>query len=173
MSADERRAHVLSVATAIFAKAGYEGTSTEAVARAAGISQPYLFRLFATKKDLFIALIERDFERVGRAFEQAAQGLRGKDALLAMGTVYGKLLTDRDLLRFQLHAYAACDDEQIRAATRRAFSELWNFVGELSGLSSAELTDFFAHGMLLNVIAALDAAELGDAWVRACLGGGA
>jgi AcrR family transcriptional regulator len=171
MTAKDRREQVLGAAMAVFARDGYEGTSTEDVARAAGVSQPYLFRIFATKKALFIELVERGFERVSRAFEEAAKGLHGDDALAAMGAAYGQLLVDRDLLLIQMHAYAASQDPEIGATTRRCFRDLWEHVAALSGVSGEALTDFFAHGMLLNVIAALDATDLGESWVASCLAG--
>ncbi|HXQ18129.1 MAG TPA: TetR/AcrR family transcriptional regulator [Acidimicrobiales bacterium] len=169
MHADERREQVLGAAMAVFAHDGYEGTSTEDVAKAAGISQPYLFRLFDTKKALFIAMVERGFGAVGQAFRQAADGLTGEPALEAMGDAYGQLLANRDLLRIQLHAYAASEDPDIRAVTRRSFADLWRLVTEISELPEERIVLFFAKGMLLNVIAAMDATDLGEAWVRACL----
>jgi AcrR family transcriptional regulator len=169
MTAKDRREQVLGAAMAVFARGGYEGTSTEDVARAAGVSQPYLFRIFSTKKALFIELVERGFARVSLAFEEAAKALSGSDALNAMAGAYTQLLVDRDLLLIQMHAYAASEDPEIRATTRRCFRELWASVATLSGLSSEEITDFFSHGMLLNVIAALDARDIGESWVAACL----
>jgi AcrR family transcriptional regulator len=171
MTAKDRREQVLGAAMAVFARGGYEGTSTEDVARAAGVSQPYLFRIFSTKKALFIELVERGFARVSLAFDEAARGLTGKDALDAMAAAYGRLLVDRDLLLIQMHAYAASEDPEIRTTTRRCFRELWAHVALLSGVASEELTDFFSHGMLLNVIAALDASDIGESWVAACLAG--
>lgn len=170
MTAKDRREQVLGAAMAVFARGGYEGTSTEDVARAAGISQPYLFRIFATKKALFIALVERGFERIEAAFDAAAEGHHGEDALIAMGLSYGQLLVDRDLLLMQMHAYAACDDDEIKEMTRRCFRGLWDHVAALAGVSEGEITEFFARGMLLNVVAAMDASDLGESWVAACLG---
>lgn len=170
MRAQERREQVLEAAMPVFARHGYEGTSTEDVAKAAGISQPYLFRLFATKRALFIELLERGFARVGSVFAEAADGRTGTDALDAMGAAYMVMLADRDLLLMQLHSYAACEEPEIRAATRRAFSRLWQTVAEAAEVPTEDLVEFFAHGMLLSVVAAMDAADLRDAWVRACIG---
>ena len=169
MTADERRADVLRVAVAEFAKHGFEGTSTEDVARAAGISQPYLFRLFPTKKTLFLALVEHGFSRVRQAFVEAAGDLTGDAALEAMGMTYGEFLRDRNQLMLQLQAYAACNDDEIGAATRREFGLLWREVERLSGANHERLQGFFAMGMLLNVMAAMDASSHTAAWVKACL----
>src|SRR6202453_2894711 len=125
MPAAERRELVLEAAMADFAVGGLAGTSTEDVARRAGISQPYLFRLFPTKKALFLALVERCFQRVYDTFTAAAEGLDGEEALIEMADSYTRLLDDRTLLLLQMQAYAACDDEEIRTATRTGFKRLW------------------------------------------------
>ena len=169
MTAEERRLDVLRVAVREFGKHGFEGTSTEDVARAAGISQPYLFRLFPTKKALFLALVEHGFGRVREAFAAAARGLTGDAALDAIGATYGDLLRDRDQLMLQLQAYAACDDPEIGAVTRREFGRLWRQVQESSGLDEERLQPFFAMGMLMNVMAAMDATAHSAQWVKACL----
>jgi AcrR family transcriptional regulator len=169
MTAEQRRADVMRTAAGAFAQGGYHGTSTEDVARAAGISQPYLFRLFPTKKALFIALIEHSFARVREAFIAAVGDLTGEDAMHAMGEQYGEMLRDRDALLLQLHCYAACDDPQIAEATRREFGRLWREVVRLSGAGDEEMQAFFAMGMLMNVIAAMDATSYGTDWVEACV----
>jgi len=169
MTAAERRADVLRAAVGPFAKGGYHGTSTEDVARAAGISQPYLFRLFPTKKELFLALIAQGFGRVREAFIEAVGDLTGEDAMDAMGEAYGELLRDRDELMLQMHAYGACDDEEIAEATRYEFGRLWREVARLSGANDEEMQQFFAMGMLMNVIASMDAITHSSAWIKACL----
>lgn len=169
MSAVDRRADVLRAAVTPFAKGGYHGTSTEDVARAAGISQPYLFRLFPTKKALFLALIAHGFARVREAFIAAVGDLTGEDAMHAMGETYGEMLRDRDELLLQMHFYSACDDAEIAEATRAEFGRLWREVARLSGASDEELQQFFAMGMLMNVMATLDATSHGAAWVKACV----
>src|SRR5437867_4725479 len=98
MSAGERRETVLEAAVVEFAIRGLAGTSTEDVARRAGISQPYLFRLFPTKKALFLALVERCFRRVEDTFTAAAGDLTGDEAMTAMADSYTRLLDDRTLL---------------------------------------------------------------------------
>jgi len=156
MPAAERRELVLDAAVAEFGVHGLAGTSTEDVARQAGISQPYLFRLFPTKKALFIALVERCFQRVSEAFSAAAADRVGEEALDAMGHAYEELLEDRTLLLLQMHAYAASDDPEIRAATRAGFRRVWLLVERMTGLGFERITEFFAMGMLMNVAAALD-----------------
>jgi len=169
-SADERRRSVLGAAMAEFARGGYAGTSTEAIATRAGISQPYLFRLFRTKRELFIATMRATHDRIADAFRAAAEGLTGIEAMAAMGRGYKELLAERDLLLVQLHSYAASEDPEIRAAARSGFRRLWSLVGELTGLPEEMVRVFFAQGMLLNVMAAIDAAAVDESWALACQG---
>jgi AcrR family transcriptional regulator len=168
MTADERRKVVLRSAVAEFALGGLDGTSTEDIAHRAGISQPYLFRLYPTKKALFIASVEAGFDRVIKAFEDAAKGLDDDAALEALGTAYTELLKDRELLLVQLHAYAACTDADIRAATRKGFRRMWSSVAGLSGASGEKLTTFVSIGMLLNVAAAMELDEVDQDWAQLC-----
>lgn len=167
-TADERRTSVLRAAMSEFAKGGYTGTSTEAIAARAEISQPYLFRLFGTKRELFIATMSVMYARIESTFRGAAEGLSGVEAMAAMGEAYKVLLGERDLLLVQLHAFAASEDEEIRRAAREGFRRLWAVVSELTGLPDEDVRAFYAQGMLLNVVAAIDAAALDESWVRAC-----
>src|SRR5712675_2561662 len=113
LTATERKDDLLDAALIEFAERGYEGTSTEDIARRAGISQPYLFRLFGTKKELFRASVARCFRETLEIFQRAAEGLRGEEALQAMGAAYGELLeSNRTYLRLQMQAYASCDDPE-------------------------------------------------------------
>jgi AcrR family transcriptional regulator len=168
MKAGERREAVIAAAVIEFAARGLAGTSTEDVARRAGISQPYLFRLFPTKKALFLALVDRCFRQVAAAFEAAAADRVGEDALEAMANAYHQLLQDRTLLLLQLQAYAACDDPEIRDATRAGFKQLWALVERLSGLPYERVVMFFAMGMLMNVAAAMDLPAVDERWTRWC-----
>ena len=168
MPAAERRELVLEAAMAEFATHGLAGTSTEDVARRAGISQPYLFRLFPTKKALFIALVERCFKRVRDTFTAAAADLTGDEALAAMADAYEVLLDDRTLLQLQMQAYAACDDLDVRVATRAGFKGLWELSERLTGLPFQTVVDFFAVGMLMNVAAAMDLPSVDERWTSWC-----
>jgi AcrR family transcriptional regulator len=168
MPAEERRELVLDVAVREFAARGLHGTSTEDVARHAGISQPYLFRLFPTKKALFLALVNRCFERIRDEFTAAADGLTGDEALTAMADAYERLLDDRTLLLLQMQAYAACDDPEIRDVTRTGFKKLWELIERLTGLPYQTVVDFFGIGMLMNVAAAMDLPAVDERWTRWC-----
>ena len=168
LTADERRKVVLRSAVTEFAQGGLDGTSTEDIARRAGISQPYLFRLYPTKKALFIATVEAGFQRIIESFENAAKGLDDEAALEAIGDAYAQLLEDRQLLLVQLQAYAACQDADIRAATRKGFRRMWSTVAGLSGAGGEKLTTFIAIGMLLNVAAAMELDEVDQEWAQLC-----
>jgi AcrR family transcriptional regulator len=168
MPAAERRELVLEAAMTDFAANGLAGTSTEDVARRAGISQPYLFRLFPTKKALFIELIGRCFQRVKDTFTAAADGLTGEEALVAMGDAYELLLEDRTLLQLQMQCYAACHDPEVGDATRAGFKGLWELVERLTGLPFQTVVDFFAVGMLINVAAAMDLPTVDERWTSWC-----
>jgi AcrR family transcriptional regulator len=167
MSADTRREAVVAAALPHFARNGFRAASMEAIARDAGVSQPYLFRLFGTKRALFLACMARNLETVRGAFAEAAAGVDDPgERRGAMGRAYIALLGDRDQLLTQLQGYAACADPEIREAVRWGFGELVALVARETGASGPELWAFFAQGMLLNVAAALDLPEAaaGVAW---------
>ncbi len=165
-TAEERREAILEEALTEFAERGLHGTSTDDIARRVGISQPYLFRLFGTKKELFMATVERCFGKTLETFEAAAAGLQGQAALEAISAAYHELLTDRRMLRGQMQAYAACDDPGVREVVRRGFGDLYEYVARVSGASPEELRTFFAEGMLVNVVAAMDLPSSKDAWAK-------
>jgi AcrR family transcriptional regulator len=179
--AAERREALIAAAVHEFASSGLHGTPVDRIARRVGVAQPYVFSLFAGKRELFLAAVDHCFDRFTDTFARAAAEFQAgrapeecEDVLMAMGRAYRELLsTDRDYLMLQHQAYAACDDELVRARVRRRYAELVAFVGELSGADPERLDDFFRHGMALNVAAAMDVAELsaGCSWVRAELMG--
>ena len=175
-TAEERREAVLGAAMVAFARGGLHGTSTDEIAHMAGISQPYLFRLFGTKKQLFIATVERCMSETLELFRAAAGGLRGEEALRAMGEAYRQMvISDRTRLLSQMQAYAACDDDDIRHAMRRGYGQLHLYVETVSGLPPAVVSGWFAQGMLLNVIAAMDLQTDPESWavrlIEGCSGG--
>ena len=169
----ERREEILDAALDEFAEHGYHGGSTEGIARRAGISQPYVFRLFGTKQELFKAVVARCFRETLEMFQRAAEGKRGKEALDAMGNAYvERLLTDRKRLQLQMQAYAACDDPEICAVVRAGYGDLVAYVERVSGLEPQIVSRFFAQGMLLNVFASMGlTAESPEPWADRLLAG--
>lgn len=169
-TAEERREAVLEAGMRVMAARGVHGTPTMEVAKAAGISQAYLFRLFPTKADLAQALVERCNERIHATFVAAAAQARaaggsGEDILHALGESYAELIQDRTLLLMQLHGHAAAPDEPaIRDAMRDGFRRLYTLVKAETGAEDEEISHFFATGMLMNVLAAMGAFELDEPW---------
>ena len=171
-SAEARREAVLDAAQVEFAARGLHGASTEEIAKGAGISQPYVFRLFGTKKELFKASVARCFRETLDTFQRAAEGKRGEEALEAMGKAYvDELLVDRVRLRAQMQAYAACDDPELCAVVRDGFGDLVTYVERVTGLPSEAIADFFAKGMLLNVIASMGLDHSPEPWAERLVGG--
>jgi AcrR family transcriptional regulator len=156
-SAAERREELLTAAMERFAEGGYHGTSTEVIARGAGISHPYLFRLFRTKKELFLACDERACGKVIEAFRRAAADAPEGEKLTAMGEAYThELLPDRHALLMMMQGFAAASDPEIQERVRSQYAAIISEVSQLSGAPPDEVFRFFAHGMLLNIITALD-----------------
>jgi AcrR family transcriptional regulator len=166
-TAEERRETILETAGKVFAARGFHGTPTTEIAKAAGISQAYLFRLFPTKLALFVALVDRCFERTAATFREAAARGRatGQSPLAAMGDAYNAMVTgDRDALLLQLQAHAATTEPEVREAVRRGFRSLYEIAAGESGATEPEIQQWFAHGMLMNVLAAMRADELDEPW---------
>lgn len=171
-TAAARRDEVLDAAMIEFAQHGFEGASTEDIARGAGISQPYLFRLFGTKKELFKASVARCLRETLEMFQRAAEGKRGEEALKAIGQAYQRQLEeDRTRLRAQMQAYAACDDPEIRAVVRAGFGDLVAYVRRVSGEDWPTVWGFFSTGMLLNVLASMHVDDEPDQWMTELLSG--
>jgi AcrR family transcriptional regulator len=168
-TAGERREAVLEAARHEFARHGLHGASTDAIARRAGISQPYLFRLFGSKKELFLAVNDACFARTLDTFRAAASGKSGAEALRAIGDSYVDLIEeDRTMLQGQLQAYAASvEDDDIRVSAAQGYGRLVDYVETVSGADRQTITRFFAKGMLLNVLAAMQYSlkdEPRDSW---------
>jgi AcrR family transcriptional regulator len=158
-SADERRDEILAVAFQAFGSHGYEGTSTEDIARDAGVSQPYLFRLFGTKKQLFLAAVERVHELTGAALEKGIAEMDVNDGcgpFEAIGHAYKAAMETPGLLRMQMQALAACADPDVRRVVQAGYGRLVERIQAATDASPEILAGFVAKGMLLNVLAAMD-----------------
>jgi len=158
MPAEERRELVLREAITVFARYGYEGATTAEIAKLAGVTQPYIFKLFPEKKKgLFIAACERNMRTTQNQMYESAGGMTGHEALKAMGMAYvGRMDSDRDSLLMQMQQYAACWDEDIQATVRKCMRDLWIMVVDVTKLPVEEIAVFFAKGMMCNVLAAAD-----------------
>jgi len=153
MRSPERRDQILAAARTVFAEGGYQAT-TDQVARAAGVSQPYVVRLFGSKRDLFLAVYRDVADRVLTAFRPVPVG---PEAGTRMGAAYVELLADRDLLRILMHGFLAGTDEEVGAIARHTLGEVYRMFLERTGGTSDDGRTFVATGMLINVLLAVDA----------------
>jgi AcrR family transcriptional regulator len=174
--AAERRDALIDAAIHEFAHGGLHGTPVERIAKRVGVAQPYVFSLFANKRELFLAAVERDFQLTEETFSRAAAAYDPstaepeEDILKAMGKAYVELLgNNRDYLMLQHHAYAACDEQPIRERVRACFTRLVSSVERLSGASPEDIDGFIRRGMWLNVAAAMGLEDLstGGQWIKA------
>jgi AcrR family transcriptional regulator len=178
--AAERRDALIEAAVHHFAHGGLQGTKVSAIAADVGVAQPYVFSLFPTKRELFLAAVERCFEKVSTLFEQAAEEYEKngpqepeEDKLKALGHAYMSAIADNpDQLLLQLQSYAACgDDPGIQLAVRRNYARLVDLCRKLTGVDDERLDQFFQMGMWCNVAAALGIEDFSvDAgWVEKAL----
>jgi len=170
-TAEERREELVTASIPVFAEKGYHAAPTTEIAKRAGISQAYLFRLFPTKEELFVAAVERSTRRIVETMAEAAakaerEGVEPGDA---MSLAYGDLVgSDRELLLIQLHAQAVSPSmPSVRNAIRDCFADLYALGSERTGGSADEMQNWFAHGMLINVMTAISAEEVNEPWAVA------
>jgi TetR/AcrR family transcriptional regulator len=164
MRSGDRRELILEAATAVFGERGYVGTTTDAVARAAGVSQPYVVRMFGTKETLFLEVLHRALDKLLATFRTAladgvAAGESGQTVGHRIGQAYGDLLSDRGLLLSLMHAFILGSDPVIGKAAREGFLEVYKFLRLEAGFSSLEADDFLAHGMMMNTMVGLRMAD--------------
>ncbi|MFZ0041616.1 MAG: TetR/AcrR family transcriptional regulator [Solirubrobacteraceae bacterium] len=173
--ASERRDALIEAAIPEFAHGGLYGTPVDKIARRVGVAQPYVFSLFGSKRELFLAAVERAFERLSEVMTDAAEAydpaiaLPDATVLKAMGHRYVELLgPNRDYLMLQHQAYAACDDDVVRERVRGCYARLVAHVMSLSDAESEEIDDFFRYGAWLNIAAAMGVEDLsvGCEWMR-------
>jgi AcrR family transcriptional regulator len=163
----ERRDALIDAAVHEFAQGGLHGTPVDKIARRVGVAQPYVFSLFGSKRELFLAAVERGFDAIAETFTRTAEEFDPEtappetDVLKAMGDAYVQLLeSHRDYLMLHHQAYAACDDEVIRNRVRTRYAQLVLHVQRLSGAEAERIDEFFRYGMWLNVGAAMGVEDL-------------
>jgi len=158
MKADERRELVLEAASRVFGERGYVGATTDAVARAAGVSQPYIVRMFGTKESLFLAVLHRALDRLMTAFRAVLAGhgpahpSGATDIHSLLGAAYADLLADRGILLSLMQGFILGSDPVIGVHARAGFLAVYRLLREDAGFSPEEARDFFAAGMLLNTL---------------------
>jgi AcrR family transcriptional regulator len=160
MPAEERRALILQAATRAFAAGGYAGTSTDAVARQAGVSQPYVVRMFGTKLELFLAVHGLACDRIEAAFRSVLDerpfDAASEDDKERMALAYTALLADTDFLHVLMHGFTASSVPEIGVQAREGMGRIFATLLE-TGWTPEEVRDFIAHGMLLNVLVSIGA----------------
>ena len=155
LTAEERHEQLVRAALTAFTTGGYAGTTTDQVARIAGVSQPYVIRLFGSKQQLFLATLGHATGRIEEHFRDAA----AREATLdSLGKAYDDLLAERELITVLLHGFAAGADPAIGPVVRDCFGRIYRTVRDLTGASEEEMRDFFAMGMLLTVLGAMGVA---------------
>lgn len=168
-TADERRETVLRTAVRAFAARGYYGTPTVDIAKQAGISQSYLYRLFPGKEDLFIAVVRRCFQMTRESLAEGvakAASSAPEDVLAAMGDAYAHLTSDPDILMLLTQAQCAAQEPEIGDAVRSEYARLVEYVRAASGGKDEEIQRFFAVGMLCHLLVALDAPSVDARWAK-------
>ncbi|WDG18810.1 TetR/AcrR family transcriptional regulator [Microbacterium sp. Clip185] len=158
LSSEERRALITEAAIAVFGAKGYVGTTTDDVARAADISQPYVVRLFGTKEQLFLAAFDETLRLLFEAFERAAGAGVDDEIEARMGHEYIGLLRVRGLHQTLSHAFLLGAHPVIGPRARDGFARVWQYVRDL-GLSTARAQEFLAQGMLINTMIGLRVAD--------------
>ncbi|WP_438872514.1 TetR/AcrR family transcriptional regulator [Paractinoplanes maris] len=152
LTAEARQEQLISAAVTAFSQSGYAGTTTDQVARLAGVSQPYVIRLFRTKQELFLAAVQHAGDRIEAKWRAAADQ---NPTLAGLGEAYGELLEQPELITMLLHGFAAAGDPAIGDPVRACFGRLYEVVRELTGATAEEARDFFAVGMLLTCLGAM------------------
>lgn len=166
-TAEERREEILHAAVTHFGRTGLHGTSTETIARDVGVSQPYLFRLFGTKKELFMATVRWAFDHTVETFREAGQAATGQhDAFRRIGLAYEQLISDRRYLDIQLQAYASTSDPDIRQLVNESFGRMVMEIARYTKASPQQLAVFVGRGMLLNVTSSIGALDDPEGWAR-------
>jgi AcrR family transcriptional regulator len=169
--ARDRRTAVLMAGLSAFAERGYYGTPTTEVAKLASISQPYIFKLFPTKEQLFIEVIEYSTDRILACFRRAvAESVDASQTFKSLGQAFAQLAHGRDILMVQLHAQSACRESAIREAVRSSLRRQIEFVRAVTAGTDEEVRAFFSLGMLNHLNLAVGAQEVDEQWARTLVG---
>jgi TetR/AcrR family transcriptional regulator len=160
MPSGERRELILESATEVFGERGYAGATTDGIARAAGISQAYVVRMFGSKEKLFIEVLNRALVRLVSVFRAAiadheASGEPAEQLYPKLGTAYIDLIADRGILLSLMQSFAQGHDRVIGEAARCGFLDIYRLLREEAHLTPDEANVFLAHGMMMNTLLGL------------------
>ncbi|MGI5121096.1 TetR/AcrR family transcriptional regulator [Marinactinospora thermotolerans] len=173
VSIERRREQILAAALKEFSHKGLHGGSTVNIAKAVEISHPNLFRVFSTKKELFIAVLEQTFETIAQEMLVPGEAAE-RDPLQTMADAWGSLMERRELMLILLQGYAACEDPDIRDLMHRWTQDVFERLEVLPEVGTDPAHDFFAAGMLYMVAASMDlpARAEHDEWAKRFLDSG-
>ena len=158
LTAAERGEEVLRAAVKAFGASGYAGTTTDEIARLAGVSQPYVVRLFGTKQRLFLAALESVCDRLEQAFRDAAER---EPTLISLSSSFETMLSEEEVLRILLHGCSASAEPAIGDVVRERFARVYRMVRDLTGASPAQAREFLGSGVLLTAMSAMDPRLIG------------
>ena len=160
LAADARREQVLEAAGRVFGERGYSAGTTDEVARAAGISQAYVVRMFGSKENLYLEVTRRAADRIAQTFRDVAARFDGTETPLTkqryLGQAYGELIADRSMLLTLQHLFTLGNDPVLGPVARDCFMLAYHVVRDEAGLSAEDTATFFARGMLINVLMGLE-----------------
>jgi AcrR family transcriptional regulator len=135
LSGPERKAAVVRTACRVFAKSSYHGSTTAQIARETGVTEPVLYRHFASKRELYLACLDSVWQQVRVLWETAVE--REPDPanwIKAIGKAYLEARASARIVLVDLWIQAltvAADDPEIRRALRRQVGEVHDFVAAL------------------------------------------
>ena len=160
MPAAERRELILGHASEVFGRRGYAGTTTEQIAQAAGISQPYVVRMFGTKEKLFVEVIERALGKLTVAFREVLRQhstgeIPSNELGARLGQAYVDLIEDRGILMSLMQGFIQGHDPVIGERARAGFLEIYRLLRDEAHFPADEVRSFLADGMLINTLLAI------------------
>jgi len=159
MRSEDRRELILDAAMRVFGDSGYVGTTTAEVARAAGVSQPYVVRMFGTKERLFLDVLGHALDLLMQTFRGVlAEGDR-HDLHHRIGLAYVELAETPGLLLSLMHGFVLGSDPVIGAEGRRGFMLVYRFLRHEAGFTAEEAQQFLSGGMLINTMIGLKMAD--------------
>lgn len=157
--AAERREQILQAAARVFGARGYAGATTDLVAQEAGISQPYVVRMFGGKDNLLVAVLERARSRILSAFRQVLAEV-SKDRESAelgprLALAYVDLIEDDTIQMALMQGFLLGHHPVIGPCARQGFTEIYRLLRDEAGFGPTLARDFLAQGMLINTLLAL------------------
>lgn len=150
---DERRTYVIEAALVEFGNGGFEGASTSAIAKRAGIHQPYIYAMFESKRELFLACNEALNERLLETFRDTREpDEEPSEQLRTMSASYRELLVSESWARCHLQVLASAGNPDLRQPVREGFEQLFAAVKKLTGATRSQVAEFFAVNVMATAM---------------------